>query len=211
MTSDTRPVPRDGRLISLILASKGIEDADERVIHQMLDFAHREQNGCYTADVLQSAQSLADHAGRAGPSRIEKEDVELAIQFRKRYEFFEPPPRDYLASLAHDLNSQPLPILPETFDVLRLPPPHQRLGEVDFNIVPNEELTLESEDEGDDDSSDSEDQEEDAVKTEDGVNGERASANPEADPDDGDDDMEEVGVSDQAPAQSRQVEEDYDE
>jgi len=35
------PVPRDGRLISLILASKGIEDADERVIHQLLDFSHR--------------------------------------------------------------------------------------------------------------------------------------------------------------------------
>jgi hypothetical protein len=34
-------VPRDGRLISLILASKGIEDADERVIHQLLDFSHR--------------------------------------------------------------------------------------------------------------------------------------------------------------------------
>jgi hypothetical protein len=34
-------VPRDGRLISLILASKGIDDADERVIHQLLDFAHR--------------------------------------------------------------------------------------------------------------------------------------------------------------------------
>jgi hypothetical protein len=35
-------VPRDGRLISLIAASKGVEDADERVIHQLLDFAHRE-------------------------------------------------------------------------------------------------------------------------------------------------------------------------
>ena len=102
-------VPRDGRLISLILASKGIDDADERVIHQLLDFAHRESSAChtksaiawsdtpclgYTADVLQSAQSLADHASRSGPSRIEKEDVELAIQMRRRYEFFEPPPRD---------------------------------------------------------------------------------------------------------------------
>jgi hypothetical protein len=35
-------VPRDGRLIALILASKGVGDADDRVIHQLLDFAHRE-------------------------------------------------------------------------------------------------------------------------------------------------------------------------
>jgi hypothetical protein len=50
----------------------------------------------YTADVLNSAQTLADHAGRGGNGvpKIEKEDVELAIQMRKRYEFFEAPPRD---------------------------------------------------------------------------------------------------------------------
>lgn len=54
----------------------------------------------YTADVLTSAQSLADHAARSGPSRIEKEDVELAIQMRRRYEFFEPPPRDVGQRLA---------------------------------------------------------------------------------------------------------------
>jgi transcription initiation factor TFIID subunit 9B len=29
-------------LLALILASKGIQDADERVIHQLLDFAYRE-------------------------------------------------------------------------------------------------------------------------------------------------------------------------
>lgn len=53
-------------------------------------------NPGYTADVLQSAQGLADHAARTGPqsNRIEKEDVELAIQMRRRYEFFEAPPRD---------------------------------------------------------------------------------------------------------------------
>lgn len=107
-------VPRDGRLISLILASKGVEDADERVIHQLLDFSHR-QLRCYvragtnltktgyTADVLRSAQTLADHASRGGAAvpRIEKEDVELAIQMRKRYEFFEAPPRDVSYLLLH--------------------------------------------------------------------------------------------------------------
>lgn len=94
-------MPRDGRLVSLILASKGIQDADERVIHQLLEFSHRERDedrnaltSGYIADVLLSAQTLSDHANRTGPSKIEKEDVALAIQMRRRYEFFEAPPRD---------------------------------------------------------------------------------------------------------------------
>jgi len=50
----------------------------------------------YTAEILQSAQALSDHAARTGPQagKIEKEDVELAIQMRRRYEFVEAPPRD---------------------------------------------------------------------------------------------------------------------
>ncbi|KAK8845525.1 hypothetical protein IAR55_006240 [Kwoniella newhampshirensis] len=207
MTNPARPFPRDGRLISLILASKGVDDADERVIHQLLDFAHR-----YTADVLQSAQSLADHAARTGPgsNKIEKEDVELAIQMRKRNEFFEAPPRDYLATLAHELNSQPLPVLPESFDVVRLPPPHQRLAEVNFNIVPESDLLVTEGEDDEDDESNEEDEEMDEVKSVDGdgkVNGEV-----EDDADGEDEDMEEVGV-DQPPAavrEEREVDEDYD-
>lgn len=37
----TAPVPRDARLISLILASMGIEDAEPAVLVQLLEFAHR--------------------------------------------------------------------------------------------------------------------------------------------------------------------------
>lgn len=43
-------VPRDGRLISLILASKGIEDADERVIHQLLDFSRSVYNYLFSLE-----------------------------------------------------------------------------------------------------------------------------------------------------------------
>ncbi|AAW46272.2 hypothetical protein CNBK2490 [Cryptococcus deneoformans B-3501A] len=217
MSRTVPTIPRDGRLISLILASKGIEDADERVIHQLLDFSRR-----YTADVLQSAQTLADHAARTGASsnRIEKEDVELAIKMRKLYEFFEAPPRDYLATLAHELNSHPLPALPETFDLVRLPPAHQRLAEVNFDIVPDAELVL-TEDERED-GEDSEDEEEDDDGGEDGdedgkPNGE---ADGEVDGDGEDEDMEEVGVDglpsagvapEAAPVrQAVDVDEDYD-
>lgn len=50
----------------------------------------------YTADVLHDAQTYSVHAGRTGvrANRIEKEDIEFAIQSRHRYEFVEAPPRD---------------------------------------------------------------------------------------------------------------------
>ena len=115
----------------------------------------------------------------------------------------------YLATLAHDLNSQALPMLPETFDVLRLPPPHQRLGEVDFNIVPDTELVLESEDDGAEESSDSDDGEDEA-RSEDGATGPRENGDAHGDADDGDEEMEEVGVSGHDPGNARQVDEDYD-
>ncbi|KGB77332.1 transcription initiation factor TFIID subunit 9B [Cryptococcus deuterogattii 99/473] len=212
MSHTVPTIPRDGRLISLILASKGIEDADERVIHQLLDFSRR-----YTADVLQSAQTLADHAARTGASsnRIEKEDVELAIKMRKLYEFFEAPPRDYLATLAHELNSHPLPALPETFDLVRLPPAHQRLAEVNFDIVPDAELVLtedEREDEGDSEEDEHDDGDEDRKPD--------GEAGGDVDGDGEDEDMEEVGVDglpsagtapEAAPVrQAVDVDEDYD-
>jgi transcription initiation factor TFIID subunit 9B len=175
----------------------------------------------YTADVLNSAQSLADHAGRPGPGRIEKDDVELAIQVRRRYEFFEAPPRDvsrlcnsliltkqYLAALAHDLNSQPLPVLPESFEVVRLPPPHQRLAEVNFDLVPDSGIVLAEEDEDSEESEDEEDEEEDEDEPKsDGEEG--AKINGQDDADGEDEEMEEVGLEPQR--QERQVDEDYDE
>jgi transcription initiation factor TFIID subunit 9B len=180
----------------------------------------------YTADVLQSAQTFSDHANRPGPSKIEKDDIELAIGLRKKYEFFEGPPRDvsydsyiqghtadltqYLAALAHELNSHPLPVLPESFEVVRLPPPHQRLTEVNFDIVPDPQLVLAENDEEEESSEDEE------VPDEEQPNG------VEDDADDEDEDMEEVGVDSgigtpqqqqpqpQPPPQQREVDEDYD-
>lgn len=40
--SDVKPVPRTAHLISLILASKGINDAPPATIHMLLDFANSE-------------------------------------------------------------------------------------------------------------------------------------------------------------------------
>lgn len=87
------PVPRDVRLVSLILASMGIEDVEPAVLVQLLEFAHRtcaDRLTCvgYTTQVLQDALVYADHASsRQGGSNISIDDVQLAIQSRVNYSF----------------------------------------------------------------------------------------------------------------------------
>ena len=42
--SQKQPVqPRDARIVSLILQSLGVEDYDPKVVHQLLEFAHRKK------------------------------------------------------------------------------------------------------------------------------------------------------------------------
>ena len=99
--------------------------------------------------------------------------------------------------------------MPETFDVLRLPPPHQRLGEVDFNIVPDMEIVLESGGEDSEDDSSESEEEEVATRSHDGH--ERNGPNGAVGADDEDEDMEEVGMTEHDPGPGREVDEDYDE
>jgi transcription initiation factor TFIID subunit 9B len=95
--------------------------------------------------------------------------------------------------LAHDLNSQPLPVLPESFEVVRLPPPHQRLAEVNFDLVPDSGIVLAEEDEDSEESEDEEDEEEDEDEPKsDGEEG--AKINGQDDADGEDEEMEEVGL-----------------
>ncbi len=104
------------------------------------------------------------------------------------------------------MNNQSLPTLPEIFDVLRLPPPHQRLGEVNFDIVPDSGLVLEEEGVDEEEESES-DEEVDEVRTEDGDVG-RAGTVEDAEGED--EDMEEVGIQAAAVRQEREMDEDYD-
>lgn len=112
--------------------------------------------------------------------------------------------------MAHELNSHPLPALPESFDVIRLPPPHQRLAEVNFDLLPDQSLDFDSirrRGDGDDEDESETSEEEDEVHTDDGA----AGANGDAVEDDAegeDEDMEEVGV--EPVRQDREMDEDYD-
>ena len=37
-------IPRDVKLMSILLQSHGIEDCDQNVVHQLLEFGHRKRN-----------------------------------------------------------------------------------------------------------------------------------------------------------------------
>ncbi|TBU32002.1 transcription initiation factor IID, 31kD subunit-domain-containing protein [Dichomitus squalens] len=123
-------IPPTARGIALLLASTPtVQDAQPGVLHQLLEFSNR-----YTAQVLSDALVYAEHAGRSG--KVEMEDVVLAVQARVGWEFGGRVPKEYMLSLATQTNAVPLPSVPEVYGV-RLPPAHECLTAVDFDLVPN--------------------------------------------------------------------------
>ncbi|KAG0033589.1 Transcription initiation factor TFIID subunit 9 [Podila clonocystis] len=121
------PQPRDAKVISLILQSLSVEDAEQKVIHQLLEFAHR-----YTTDVFQDALLYSEHAGK---TEVGIEDVKLAIQGRVNHSFTSPPPKEFLLELAEEKNKVPLPLIPEKYGI-RLPHERHCLTAVNFQLIP---------------------------------------------------------------------------
>ncbi|KAI7817495.1 transcription initiation factor TAFII31 [Gamsiella multidivaricata] len=125
------PQPRDAKVISLILQSLSVEDAEQKVIHQLLEFAHR-----YTTDVFQDALLYSEHAGR---TEVGLDDVKLAIQGRVNHSFTSPPPKEFLLELAEEKNKVPLPLIPEKYGI-RLPHERHCLTTVNFQLIPEVRL-----------------------------------------------------------------------
>ncbi|KAF9185426.1 Transcription initiation factor TFIID subunit 9 [Haplosporangium sp. Z 767] len=121
------PQPRDAKVISLILQSLSVEDAEQKVIHQLLEFANR-----YTTDVFQDALLYSEHAGR---TEVGLDDVKLAIQGRVNHSFTSPPPKEFLLELAEEKNRVPLPLIPEKYGI-RLPHERHCLTAVNFQLIP---------------------------------------------------------------------------
>ncbi|KAF8631217.1 hypothetical protein AX15_002548 [Amanita polypyramis BW_CC] len=130
MSRAAENLPPTARAIALLLASTpSVQDAQPGVLHQLLEFAHR-----YTSQVLTDASVYAEHAGHGG--KIELDDVMLAVQARVGWEFGGRVPKEYILSLANQVNATPLPSVPEVFGV-RLPPGSECLTGVDFDLVPH--------------------------------------------------------------------------
>ncbi|KAI4329081.1 hypothetical protein L6164_021383 [Bauhinia variegata] len=101
MAEKDEDLPRDAKIVKLLLKSMGVEDYEPRVIHKFLELWYR-----YVVDVLTDAQVYSEHANK---SAIDCDDVKLAIQSKVNFSFSQPPPREVLLELARNRNKIPLP------------------------------------------------------------------------------------------------------
>lgn len=119
-------VPRDVKIVHLILASMGIASYQEHVPLQLLDFAHR-----YSTQVFQDALVYSDYAHQTGASQpagmgpqssaLSIDDIKLAVSARVAYQFKPTTPKDLLMTLAAERNKRALPPVSSSYG-LRLPP-----------------------------------------------------------------------------------------
>ncbi|KAG4305443.1 hypothetical protein PORY_000999 [Pneumocystis oryctolagi] len=115
-TNTRKHVPRDARIIHLILTSLGVEAYQQNVPLQLLTFAHR-----YIHQVLQDAQAYSDYARPEGSTELTVDDIRLAIASQMNNSFRGPPPKEFLLELASERNRKPLPPINPSYG-LRLPP-----------------------------------------------------------------------------------------
>ncbi|KAL8166344.1 hypothetical protein V2J09_007843 [Rumex salicifolius] len=101
MAEGEEDLPRDAKIVKMLLKSMGVEDYEPRVIHQFLELWYR-----YAVDVLTDAQVYSEHAGKTS---IDCDDVKLAVQSKVNFSFSQPPPREVLLELARNRNKIPLP------------------------------------------------------------------------------------------------------
>lgn len=130
-------VPRDVRLLHLIFATQGIQNYQDHVPLQLMDFAHR-----YTTSVLKDALTYSDHAksmnGSTGSSStVNTDDIRLAIAARTNYQFKPAPAKELVMELAHERNSKSLPpVIPKWG--LNLPPEKYCLTARDWDTLEEE-------------------------------------------------------------------------
>ncbi|KAI5964095.1 TAF9 [Candida pseudojiufengensis] len=133
-------VPRDVRLLHLIFATQGIQNYQDHVPLQLMDFAHR-----YTKSILKDALIYNDHAKPATNNNINSntnttvntDDIRLAIAARSNYQFKPVPPKELLLELAQERNSKPLPpVIPKWG--LNLPPEKYCLTAKDWDSIYDE-------------------------------------------------------------------------
>ncbi|KAI8816852.1 transcription initiation factor IID, 31kD subunit-domain-containing protein [Fimicolochytrium jonesii] len=123
---DALSLPKDAKMVSLVLQALGVDEYEPRVVPQLLEFMHR-----YVLDVLGDARTYADHANH---TQINTNDIRLAIEGRSVHSFTGPPRREILESMAAKRNAIPLPLIPEKYGV-RLPPERHTLTGTNFQVV----------------------------------------------------------------------------
>ncbi|ODV68756.1 TFIID-31kDa-domain-containing protein [Hyphopichia burtonii NRRL Y-1933] len=139
--ASTTIVPRDVRLLHLIFATQGIQNYQDHVPLQLMDFAHR-----YTTSILKDAVTYNDHSKAASatanlnssaPATVNTDDIRLAIAARTNYQFKPAPPKELMLELAQERNQKSLPpVIPKWG--LNLPPEKYCLTARDWDNLDDE-------------------------------------------------------------------------
>lgn len=136
-------VPRDVRLLHLIFATQGVQNYQDHVPLQLMDFAHR-----YTTLVLKDAVTYGDHAKNSNGSSLNNatvntDDIRLAIAAKTNYQFKPAPAKELMLELAHERNSKSLPpVIPKWG--LNLPPEKYCLTAKDWDSLEEEKNEMEA-------------------------------------------------------------------
>ncbi|XP_073299259.1 transcription initiation factor TFIID subunit 9-like [Primulina huaijiensis] len=118
----------DAKIVKTLLKSLNVDDFEPQLVHQCLELWYR-----YVVDVLTDAQVYSEHSGK---SKIDSDDVKLAIQSKvNNFSLSQPPPRLMLLELARSRNKIPLPKSITQYGI-PLPP------EQDTLISPNYQLSI---------------------------------------------------------------------
>ncbi|KAJ3075451.1 hypothetical protein HDU98_008069 [Podochytrium sp. JEL0797] len=120
-------LPRNVKLISLIMQAMDVNDYSPAVLPMLNEFLHR-----YVLDVVGDAQLFAEHAGRGD---VEVDDVRLAVQGQLLHSFTSVPSKEVLSEIAASKNVAPLPLVAEKHG-LRIPPERHALTGSHFQILP---------------------------------------------------------------------------
>ncbi|KAM0687292.1 Transcription initiation factor TFIID subunit 9 [Conglomerata obtusa] len=129
MSSLDSSIPRDAKVISLILRSLGIEECEPKVIIQILEFGYK-----YTTEVLVDAQTYSEYCDR---QMITANDLKLALQTKIGKHFVTPPPRQYMNEIAATVNAKPL-VEYESENLMRVPDAKKALFNLDYEVVAKE-------------------------------------------------------------------------
>ncbi|KCZ79619.1 hypothetical protein H312_02992 [Anncaliia algerae PRA339] len=118
-------VPREAKLVSLVLRTLGIKECEPKVLIQLLEYSYK-----YSTSILLDAQMYCTHCNR---SKILVDDIKLALQTKIGRHFVPPPPRDYINEIALQVNSKPLSLIDDSV----LPVPNQKIAlfSLDYEVL----------------------------------------------------------------------------
>ncbi|KAK3913882.1 Transcription initiation factor TFIID subunit 9 [Frankliniella fusca] len=120
--------PKDAQVIMSMLKDMGVQDYEQRVLNQLLEFTYR-----YVTCILDDSRVYATHAKK---KTIDLDDVKLAVNMQLDRSFTTPPPREILLEVARSKNSQPLPVVKPSCGI-RLPPDRYCLSSVNYKLRNN--------------------------------------------------------------------------